>query len=264
MDQADGLLRSGEPGLQLTWMDAKVDQWVVTPRAGKAVEINALWCNALWILSTLAKQLGDAQEALNLEAQARAATEAFAGRFWFEEGQYLYDVIDVPDAPGPDASLRPNQLLALSLPHKLLDDARARMVLVACERELLTSYGLRTLNPDHARYVGHYGGNQWQRDGAYHQGTVWPWLLGAFARAHLALHGDAQKAAAYLAPLERHLADACIGQISEIFDAEPPHLPQGCFAQAWSVAEVLRSWLQVHATELPSAGQNSTSARKVS
>ena len=247
VDQADGLLRSGEPGLQLTWMDAKVDQWVITPRAGKAVEINALWCNALWTLSTLAKQLGDAREACTFDAQARAAGEAFAAKFWYEDGQYLYDVIEAPDGASLDASLRPNQLIALSLPYKLLDDERARRVLRACERELLTSYGLRTLDADNPRYVGQYGGNQWQRDGAYHQGTVWPWLLGAFARAHFALNGDAQRAISYLAPLEQHLADACIGQISEIFDADPPHVAQGCFAQAWSVAEVLRAWLELHA-----------------
>ena len=249
--------------MQLTWMDAKVDQWVVTPRAGKAVEINALWCNALWILAQLAEQLGDAQQARNLQAQARAAAEAFAAKFWFEDGQYLYDVIEAPGEVSPDASLRPNQLIALSLPYKLLDDAHARLVLGACERELLTSVGLRTLDADNPRYVGHYGGNQWQRDGAYHQGTVWPWLLGAFARSHFALHGDHQRAASYLAPLEQHLADACIGQISEIFDAQAPHLPQGCFAQAWSVAEVLRAWLELRGRRFPSRAKLRRS-RKIS
>lgn len=258
VDSADGLLRSGESGVQLTWMDAKVDQWVVTPRTGKAVEINALWCNALWILAQLAEQLGDAEEARSLQAQARTATEAFAAKFWFEAGQYLYDVIDAPGEPSLDASLRPNQLIALSLPYKLLDDAHSRLVLGACERELLTSYGMRTLDAANPHYAGAYGGNQWQRDGAYHQGTVWPWLLGVFARAHFALYADASRAASYLAPIEQHLTDACIGQISEIFDAQAPHLPQGCFAQAWSVAETLRSWLEIHAaTALPTAVQKS-------
>ena len=254
IDPADGLLRSGAAGIQLTWMDAKVGDWVVTPRTGKAVEINALWCNALWIMGQLATQLGDARESRRFDSQARVACEAFAKRFWYEDGQYLYDVIDIPDGPACDSSLRPNQLIALSLPHPVLDHARARQVLRACERELLTSYGLRTLEPDNPHYLGHYGGDQRQRDGAYHQGTVWPWLLGAFARAHLRLYGDVQRAASYLAPLEQHLADACIGQISEIFDADAPHDPQGCGAQAWSVAETLRSWLEIHSAARTSHG----------
>jgi glycogen debranching enzyme len=162
--------------------------------------------------------------------------------------------------------LRPNQLIALSLPYRILDDVRARMVLRTCERDLLTSYGLRTLEPDDPRYVGHYGGNPRQRDGAYHQGTVWPWLLGAFARAHFSLYGNVIWAASYLAPLEQHLADACIGQVSEIFDADAPHHPQGCVAQAWSVAEVLRSWLEIHAaaTVAPAATETAALTRKVS
>lgn len=245
VDPVDGLLRAGEPGVQLTWMDAKVDQWVVTPRIGKPVEINALWCNALWILAELAIRVGDVRAAQRFERESRAAASRFAARFWFEDGQHLYDVIDAPGQPDMDASLRPNQLIALSLPHPLLDEPRARMVLLACERDLLTSYGPRTLDPEDRHYVGYYGGNQRQRDGAYHQGTVWPWLLGVFARAHFGLYGDAQRAAAYLAPLEQHLSDACIGQISEIFDAEAPHTPRGCFAQAWSVAETLRAWLEI-------------------
>jgi predicted glycogen debranching enzyme len=266
VDAADGLLRSGEPGVQLTWMDAKVDQWVVTPRAGKAVEINALWCNALWIMGQLAEQIGKAREARSYDDAAHATAQVFANRFWFDDGQYLYDVIDVPQPATIDASLRPNQLIALSLPYRLLDDVRARMVLRTCERELLTSYGLRTLDPDDPRYEGHYGGNQRQRDGAYHQGTVWPWLLGAFARAHFSLYGNVIWAASYLAPLEQHLSDACIGQISEIFDADAPHLPQGCVAQAWSVAEVLRAWLEIHAAaSLPSVAAETPSLnRKVS
>jgi len=244
-DPADGLLRAGEPGVQLTWMDAKVGDWVVTPRIGKPVEINALWCNALAILRDLAERLGERRAAGELTALAARACEAFAAKFWFASGGYLYDVIDGPDGAPPDASLRPNQLLALALPHPVLDRARAACVLAACERELLTSYGLRTLDPGHPAYVPQYGGDQRQRDGAYHQGTVWPWLLGAFVRAHYAVHGDLARARSYLAPLEHHLADACIGQVSEIFDADPPHAPRGCFAQAWSVAEVLRAWVEL-------------------
>jgi predicted glycogen debranching enzyme len=246
VDPDDGLLRAGEPGQQLTWMDAKVGGWVVTPRIGKPVEINALWCNALQIIAALAERLGDWRLAMDFRNAGRNATASFQHRFWYAEGGYLYDVIDGPEHQPPDASLRPNQLLALALPHAVLDSARARRVLEVCERELLTSYGLRTLEPGDRAYVGRYGGDQWQRDGAYHQGTVWPWLLGLFARAHLALHGDRQRAATYLAPLEQHLADACIGQISEIFDGDAPHRPRGCFAQAWSVAEILRAWVEIH------------------
>jgi len=246
VDPEDGLLRAGEPGQQLTWMDAKVADWVVTPRIGKPVEINALWCNALQIIGDLAEQLAEASLALAFKAEARRATASFQSRFWYPQGRYLYDLIDGPDRQAPDCTLRPNQLLALALPHALLEPAQARRVLEVCEQQLLTSYGLRTLDPADRRYVGHYGGDQWQRDGAYHQGTVWSWLLGPFARAHYALHADRRRAASYLAPFEQHLADACIGQISEIFDGDAPHRPRGCFAQAWSVAEVLRAWLEIH------------------
>jgi len=265
VDPTDGLLRAGAAGTQLTWMDAKVGDWVVTPRIGKPVEINALWCNALRILGRLAGQLGKSRAAAEFEAQGRAAAEVFAAKYWFADGQYLYDVIEGPDGQPPDTSLRPNQLIALALPHPVLDETRARLVLAACESELLTSYGLRTLEPAAPGYVEQYGSDQWRRDGAYHQGTVWPWLLGAFARAHFALYGDGQRARSYLAPLAQHLADACIGQVSEIFDAEPPHAPQGCFAQAWSVAEVLRSWLEIRALAgPPHAAQGAARRRKAS
>ena len=254
VDPDDGLLRAGEPGVQLTWMDAKVGDWVVTPRTGKAVEINALWCNALAILAAFARELSNKGAARAFEAAARAAQASFAARFWFEGGGYLYDVIDGPGSGAPDSSLRPNQLLALGLPYPVLDPARAAAVLAACERELLTSYGLRTLNPLNPAYVPHYSGDPRQRDGAYHQGTVWPWLLGAFVRAQLAVHGDVARARSYLAPIAHHLADACIGQVSEIFDADPPHTPRGCIAQAWSVAEVLRSWIELGAATARRAG----------
>ena len=253
VDERDGLLKAGEPGVQLTWMDAKVGDWVVTPRTGKPVEINALWCNALAILGSFARQLSGKGAAKAFEAAATAAQASFAARFWYEDGGYLYDLIDGPDGEAPETALRPNQLLALALPYPVLEEARAASVLAACERELLTSYGLRTLNPGNPAYAPYYAGDQRQRDGAYHQGTVWPWLLGAFVRAHWAVHGDAASARSYLAPLEHHLADACIGQISEIFDADPPHTPRGCFAQAWSVAEVLRSWIELGGASSPRA-----------
>jgi predicted glycogen debranching enzyme len=245
VDPADGLLRAGEIGVQLTWMDAKIGTWVVTPRIGKPVEINALWCNAVAILRDLATRLGERRVARELGALATTAFASFAAKFWFPDGGYLYDVIEGPDGAAPDASLRPNQVLALALPHAVLDAARAASALVACERELLTSFGPRTLSPGSPGYAAHYAGDPLHRDAAYHQGTVWPWLLGAFCRAHLRVHGDADRARAYLAPIEQHLADACIGQVSEIFDAEPPHAPQGCFAQAWSVAEVLRAFVEL-------------------
>jgi predicted glycogen debranching enzyme len=245
VDSGDGLLYAGEPGVQLTWMDAKVDQWVVTPRIGKPVEINALWCNALWIAAQIAIRVGDTTAAKQLSVASRTTADTFASRFWFDDGQHLYDVIDSPTPPNKDTSLRPNQLIALALPYQVIEESRARLALRACERDLLTPYGLRTLDPEDPHYVAHYGGDPRQRDGAYHQGTVWAWLLGSFARAHFTLYGDARQAASYLAPLEQHLRDGCIGQISEIFDADPPHAPQGCFAQAWSVAEVLRAWLEI-------------------
>jgi predicted glycogen debranching enzyme len=251
MDPLDGLLRAGETGTQLTWMDAKVGGWVVTPRSGKAVEINALWYNALRIAAEVAASIGEPAMAVDCRARADTAIAAFRERFWYQAGGYLYDVIDAPARP-PDHSLRPNQVLALALPHPLLEREQALSVLAACERELLTSHGLRTLAPSDPAYVGSYGGDQWQRDGAYHQGTVWPWLLGSFARAHYTLHRDRERAVSYLAPLEQHLMDACIGQISEIFDADPPHRPRGCFAQAWSVAEILRAWREIHGT-MPAA-----------
>jgi glycogen debranching enzyme len=193
---------------------------------------------------------------------AKQAFGSFAAKFWYPEGGYLYDVIEGPDGAAPDASLRPNQLLALALPHAVLDPGRAASALSACERALATSFGPRTLAPGSPGYAARYAGDQWHRDGAYHQGTVWPWLLGAFCRAHYRTHGDARRALAYLAPIEQHLADACIGQVSEIFDAEPPHAPQGCFAQAWSVAEVLRAWLDLSAAAAAAPAELKTPRRR--
>ncbi len=235
VDPADGLLYAGEPGVQLTWMDAQVDDWVVTPRIGKPVEVNALWYNALCSMAAFAARLGaDASVYRDQAGQARAG---FA-RFWNPAAGYCYDVIDGP--AGNDAALRPNQLLAVSLLHSPLLPAQQRAVVDACARRLLTSHGLRSLSPDDPAYVGRYGGDRRQRDGAYHQGTVWAWLIGPFVSAYLRVYGDRQTARSFLRPLLDHLADHGLGSISEIFDGDPPFTPRGCFAQAWSVAELLR------------------------
>ena len=235
VDKADGLLYAGEPGVQLTWMDAKVDDWVVTPRIGKPVEVNALWYNALWILTDLAKQLDKPAEPYL--SHAKRAADSFC-RFWNHRAGYCYDVIDGPN--GSDPALRPNQIFAVALPHSPLDERKQRSVVDACAASLVTSHGLRSLAPDHADYVGHYGGDRRQRDAAYHQGTVWGWLIGPFVQAHLRVYGNPVLAKTYLRPLLQHLNDHGVGTISEVFDGDPPHSPRGCFAQAWSVAEVLR------------------------
>jgi predicted glycogen debranching enzyme len=244
VDPRDGLLRAGVPGVQLTWMDAKVDDWVVTPRQGKPVEINALWFNALRTMAGFARQQDSPEDAARWTEMADRVAGSFQARFWNAEGGYLYDVIDGPD--GDDSSLRPNQLLAVSLPHSPLSDVQARSVVDACAANLLTSYGLRSLAPDDAAYVGAYGGDRWRRDGAYHQGTVWGWLIGPFVEAHYKVYGDADAAQSFLLPFAGHLSDHGLGAISEIFDGDPPHTPRGCIAQAWSVAEVLRVWRMVN------------------
>ncbi|MFP4345674.1 MAG: amylo-alpha-1,6-glucosidase [Anaerolineales bacterium] len=237
VDPEDGLLYAGEPGVQLTWMDAKVDEWVVTPRTGKPVEINALWYNALRCMADFAERLGE-PPATYVEAAERVR-ESF-GRFWNEAMGYCCDVLEGP--MGDDASLRPNQIFAVSLPHSPLDEEQQRAVVAACARALLTSHGLRSLAPDEPEYIGHYGGDRETRDAAYHQGTVWSWLIGPFVQAHLRVYGDREAARSFLVPLFRHLADHGIGSISEIFDGDAPFEPRGCIAQAWSVAEVLRAW----------------------
>ena len=253
VDPEDGLLFAGEPGVQLTWMDARVGDRVVTPRLGKAVEVNALWYNALRIMAELSKRLRQPEAAREYAEQANMVAENFRRRFWFEPGGYLYDVIDGPDGElGPDgrrydASLRPNQIFAVSLPFPLLTDTQAKVVVDTCARHLWTSPGLRTLADHEVAYVGHYGGDQDKRDGAYHQGTVWGWLLGSFATAHYRVYGDGMLARSLLTPVKAHLTDAGFGSISEIFDGDPPHAPRGCFAQAWSVAEILRAWQEIGA-----------------
>ena len=243
VDPVDGLLSAGEPGVQLTWMDAKVGDWVVTPRIGKCVEINALWFNALVILAGLALRLKDDAAAADYSHRARAVRQQFNERFWCGSG-HLFDVIDGPE--GDDATLRPNQIFAVSLRHGLLDAPRARAVVESCARHLWTPVGLRSLARADSRYVGRYGGGPWQRDGAYHQGTVWSWLLGPFALAHYRVHGDAPAALAWLSGCEAHLREACVGQVSEIFDGDAPFAPRGCFAQAWGVAETLRAWSEIN------------------
>jgi predicted glycogen debranching enzyme len=244
MDPVDGLLRAGEPGIQVTWMDAKHDGHVFTPRIGKPVEINALWLNALHVAARLADRIGDADEKRGYESLLARAASGFR-RFWNPELRCLYDVIDVDGGSGVDAAIRPNQLFAVSLPYTALAPDEMRAVVECCARELLTSYGLRSLSPRDPRYLGRYRGDPWQRDAAYHQGTVWAWLLGPFVRAHYRTHGDAALAQSFLNPIAEHLDDACLGSISEIFEGDAPHNACGCFAQAWSVAEILRAWIQL-------------------
>jgi predicted glycogen debranching enzyme len=238
----DGLLRQGAKGYQLTWMDAKVDDWVVTPRRGKAVEINALWYNALRLLSDWLREEGDPL-APDVEEWATRAYEKFNARFWYGEGGYLYDVID--GEQGDDPACRPNQIFAISLDYPVLDRSRWRPVFEVVRERLLTPVGLRSLAPGHRDFKAQYYGDLRARDAAYHQGTVWAWLAGPFVDAWLKID-PADKAGARTACLEGfipHLSDAGIGTLSEIFDAESPYVPRGCIAQAWSVAEVLRAWL---------------------
>ena len=251
IDPDDGLLFAGEEGVQLTWMDAKVDDWVVTARIGKPVEVNALWHNALRVMVDLSKRMRRSKAAVDYSDQADLVAASFRQRFWYEGGDYLYDVIDGPegelasDGKRYDHSLRPNQIFAVSLPFKLLSAAQAKSVVDICGRYLLASYGLRSLAASDPDYVGCYGGGPLQRDGAYHQGSLWGWLLGPFVSAHYRVYGDADLSRSYLAAMEHHISDACLGSISEIFDGDPPHTPRGCFAQAWSVAEVLRAWREL-------------------
>jgi predicted glycogen debranching enzyme len=248
VDAADGLLWAGEEGVQLTWMDAKVGDHVITPRIGKPVEINALWHFALSRMARWASDLNDPSAAGRFSAAAERVKRAFSQSFWFEEGGYLYDVVDGPGLPvnaqgrPSDASLRPNQIFAVSLGEGLLDPARERAVVATCARELLTPVGLRSQARGEPGYAGRYAGGPAERDAVYHQGTVWAWLLGPFALAHFRVYRNARQALSLLEALAPHLDDACLGTVSEIFDGDPPHTPRGCFAQAWSVSETLRVW----------------------
>lgn len=235
----DGLIYAGEPGVQLTWMDAKVNDWVVTPRVGKPVEISALWINALHVMQTLSTRLG-LTATHDYSALAAKAIKGFE-KFWNEAAGCLYDVIDTP---GLDASIRPNQLFAISLPHGPIEanSDRAKSILAVCQRELLTPYGLRSLAPGSPDYKPHFGGARLIRDGAYHQGTVWGWLIGPFVEAHYKVHGDKEAALRFLQPLEEAMQFYGIGSLAEVYDATEPFKPGGCMAQAWSVAEALRLW----------------------
>jgi predicted glycogen debranching enzyme len=231
---SDGLLLAGEEGVQLTWMDAKVGDWVVTPRIGKPVEIQALWYNALRVMEQLS---GDA----HYRELAGRARESFIRLFWNEATGCLYDVVD---GSRRDASIRPNQILAVSLFHSMLSRDQAKSVVAAVEKHLLTPYGLRTLAPSDPQYRGRYEGDAYSRDSAYHQGTVWPWLIGPFLDAYFQANGRSaeasEQASRWLAELRRYIAEEGVGQIPEVFDGDAPHRAGGCMAQAWSVAELLR------------------------
>ena len=280
----DGLLSSGAPGVQLTWMDAKVGDHVVTPRHGKPVEIQALWYNALRVMEDLAARFNDAESEQRYNAMADKARVSFNELFWNADAGCLYDVVDgasrdasiasrdawtetrdvsteADDAPNAtrhassnatrhasnatrDASIRPNQVIAISLANTMLSNERAASILRVVERELLTPRGLRTVSPSDPNYVGRYEGDPARRDSAYHQGTVWPWLIGPYITAYSRTFGRAAAqdfATTWLNNFQPHLHEACLGQISEIFDGDPPHAPRGCVAQAWSVAELLRA-----------------------
>jgi predicted glycogen debranching enzyme len=243
VDPNDGLLYAGGPGVQLTWMDAKIGDWVVTPRTGKPVEINALWINALETMAAFAKQLGKPSQAY--ERMSAAAKKSFQ-KFWHTTLGFCYDVIDSPGL-GNDASFRPNQIFAVSLPVSPLSADQQRSVVDACAYRLLTSHGLRSLAPDDPHYVGRYSGGPRERDAAYHQGAGWGWLLGPFALAHFRVYGDRAAAACFLEPLGRQIYSVGLGTLSEICDGDPPFTPNGCIAQAWTVAEVLRAWRVIDA-----------------
>lgn len=243
VDPTDGLLRQGAEGYQLTWMDAKVDGWVVTPRRGKAVEINALWYNALRLLEGWERQEHQTADATKLATLADQARSSFNTRFWYQLGGYLYDVID--GEHGDDPACRPNQVFAFALRHPILAQDKWQPVLQVVREKLLTPVGLRSLAPGHPDYKPRYYGDLRSRDAAYHQGTVWGWLIGPYVDAFLRLYPDQQAAAReLLTGFEAHLSEAGLGTISEVFDADAPFHPRGCIAQAWSVAEVLRCWVK--------------------
>ncbi len=250
VDPADGLLFAGGPGVQLTWMDAKMGDWVVTPRTGKPVEINALWINALETMAGFAQLL--AKQGGTYEKLAAKAMKNFQ-RFWNVERNCCFDVIDSPGI-GNDASLRPNQIFAVSLPVSPLTPGQQKAVVDVCARRLLTSHGLRSLAPGEPGYCGHYGGSPRDRDAVYHQGTVWGWLLGPFALAHYRVYHEREAALRFLEPLGRQIYASGLGTLSEIFDGDAPFTPRGCIAQAWTVAEVLRAWQAIADRKKPDIG----------
>ncbi|HTZ53892.1 MAG TPA: amylo-alpha-1,6-glucosidase, partial [Candidatus Acidoferrum sp.] len=237
VDPDDGLVRAGEPGVQLTWMDAKVGDWVVTPRIGKCIEINALWYNALCTMDGLAQAVGrNPARYRELGSRARASFE----RFWNAEQNYPFDTLDGPD--GNDASIRPNAVYAVALPFRALENRRERTIVDRIAHDLWTPMGLRSLAPSDPVYTGHYGGSPHDRDAAYHRGTAWPFLAGAFARAYANAYGDRTRARRFIEALGSRLDCYGIGTLAEIADGDPPHDARGCIAQAWSVGEVLRTW----------------------
>lgn len=250
LDSQDGLLHAGERGVQITWMDAKIGEWVVTPRIGKPVEINALWFNGLVAMADFARLLKHPDTQYRRLAQQ--AREGFQ-RFLNTDDGGLHDVLDGPQ--GNDATLRPNQIFAVSLPHSPLDAANQADVVSLVGRELLTSYGLRSLAPAHSDYRQRYEGGVWERDGAYHQGPVWAWLLGHYALAHLRVNGDVDAALALIEPMRFHLLDAGLGSVSEIFDGMPPHTPRGAPCQAWSVACTLEAWWRLQRVRIAAASK---------
>jgi predicted glycogen debranching enzyme len=259
VDAQDGLLTQGASGYQLTWMDAKVEDWVVTPRRGKAVEINGLWYNALRLLETWLKEEGRQGEARKYTECAQRAFSSFNSRFWYAAGRYLYDVIDGEN--GDDSACRPNQVLSFSLRHPVLQQQYWQPVLQVVRNRLLTPVGLRSLDPEHPDYKSKYFGDLRARDAAYHQGTVWAWLIGPYVDAWLRVYPEDRAGAhALVQGLAPHLDQACIGSISEIFDADPPFSPRGCIAQAWSVAETLRCWVK---TAPPNSAKTSPGAQPV-
>jgi glycogen debranching enzyme len=244
---ADGLLACGEPGVQLTWMDAKVGDWVVTPRIGKPVEVQALWLNALWIGGKFADKWQPAFE---------RGLASFRERFWNSATQCLFDVVDAEHRAGHhDDAIRPNQILAVGgLPLSLLPRKQAASVVQVVEKRLLTPLGLRSLAPNDPAYRPQYRGGVRERDGAYHQGTVWPWLIGPFVEAWLQVHGRTTETIVearhrFLDPLLAHLDAAGLGHVAEVADADAPHTPGGCPFQAWSVGELLRLDRQVLAPD---------------
>ncbi len=250
-EDSDGLIYAGQPGVQLTWMDAKVGDWVVTPRIGKPVEISALWHNALRTMAHFAQLLGNAEAEARYAEMAERTSAGFATRFTRSDGRGLYDVLETPEDNAPDPAIRPNQIFALSLPFAPLapDSRTAQAILKVVHDELLTPFGLRTLSPHDPNYCSRYEGDQWHRDGAYHQGTAWPWLLGPYVEAHYKVNGDREAAREMLRPLHAHLWEFGLGSIAEIFDGSEPQRPNGCIAQAWSVAETLRVWKTLLASE---------------
>jgi predicted glycogen debranching enzyme len=253
VDPADGLVYAGGPGVQLTWMDAKVGDWVVTPRTGKPVEINALWINALQTMAGFARLLAKPGESYErLAAKAQASFQ----KFWNADCTCCFDVIDSPGI-GNDASLRPNQIFAVSLPVSPLWPEQQKAVVEVCARQLLTSHGLRSLAPGEPGYAGRYGGSPRDRDAAYHQGTVWGWLLGPFALAHYRVYHSRESALRYLEPLGRQIYSGGLGTLNEIFDGDAPFTPRGCIAQAWTVAEVLRSWTEIMNGQKPVSTRSS-------